>query len=174
MVPVLSTDRLVLRPRDLRDVDAFVAMDSDSEVRRYLPPAFRDGFDAEAYRALLPQRMAVDFGQGLGHWSLGLAENPECFVGTALLIPVAGEGPDIEIGWRLPRAFWGLGYASEAAKAVLAHAADVVAPGNPIALIHPDNAASVGVATRLGFAREGPREAYGTTFDLYRPGRQNP
>lgn len=172
VVPVLATERLLLRPRDHRDIDAFVAMDSDRDVRRYLPPAFRDHFEAETYRALLPQRMAMDFGPGLGHWSMVLAEDPDFFIGTALLIPVGGEGRDIEIGWRLRRICWGQGYATEAAKKVLAHAAGLVAPGDLVALIHPDNAASIGVAAKIGFTRAGIREAYGTTFDLYRHGRQ--
>lgn len=59
MVPVLETDRLVLRPRTTGDIDDFAAMDSDPQVRRFLPPAFRDGFDPAAYRAALPDRKSV-------------------------------------------------------------------------------------------------------------------
>ncbi|MDP3546179.1 MAG: GNAT family N-acetyltransferase [Phreatobacter sp.] len=173
MPPLLESDRLLLRPRTEADVEDYVAMDSDPEVRRYLPPDFRDQFDAEAYRRVLPSRMAVDFGIGLGHWSLWLKEDPGVFVGTALLIPVEGLGPDIEIGWRLPRRFWGQGYAGEAARAVLQHGQAVVGSSGIVALIHPDNAASIGVARKLGFVRSGMRDAYGTCFDLYRPDGEN-
>ena len=113
--------------------------------------------------------MALDFGNGLGHWTLRLRTDPAGFVGTAMLIPIEGKGPDIEIGWRLPRAFWGQGIASEAARAVHTHARGVVARDELVALIHPDNAGSIGVASKLGFERAGSRDAYGTTFDLYRP-----
>jgi RimJ/RimL family protein N-acetyltransferase len=177
MVPELISERLVLQPRRLADIDDFVAMDADPVVRRYLPPAFRDGFDAEAYRASLAERIGRDFGPGLGHWTLRLKEEPRSFVGTALLIPVEGEGPGIEIGWRMPRASWGRGYAGEAAAAVLAHGLATIDPAEIVALIDPGNERSIAVATRLGFGRSGRREAYGTQFDLYRltapPGREN-
>lgn len=172
MTPALETDRLTLLPRREADIDAYVAMDSDPMVRRYLPPDFRDHFEADAYRRVLLARVAVDFGEGLGHWSLWLKDAPEVFVGTVLLIPVEGRGPDVEIGWRLPRTFWGRGYASEAAAAGLRHAGHTVRPEALVALIHPENAGSIGVARKLGFARQGRRDAYGTTFDLYRPDRE--
>lgn len=171
MVPELETGRLRLSPRRLPDVDDFVAMDSDDEIRRYLPPAFRDGFDADAYRAALPGRMAADHGPGLGHWTVRLKDEARGFVGTALLIPVEGTGPDIEIGWRLPRAAWGHGYASEAARAVMDHAFGTLGLAGIVALIHEDNVRSAAVAGRLGLIRSGRRAAYGTEFDLYRLAR---
>lgn len=172
MPPLLESARLILRPRQLADVESYVAMDGDPEVRRYLPPDFRDNFDAETYRRILPSRMAVDFGDGLGHWSLWLKQDPAVFAGTALLIPVDGRGPEIEIGWRLPRRLWGKGYAGEAAETVMRHARGVIGERDLVALIHPDNAGSIGVARKIGFARAGQRDAYGTCFDLYRP-REN-
>lgn len=173
MVPVLETERLLLRPRTAGDIESFVAMDSDPDVRRFLPPAFRDGFDAATYRSVLPERIAMDHGPGLGHWTLVPRAQPDAFVGTALLIPVEGKGPDVEIGWRLPRARWGKGLASEAARQVVSHAGEI-GLAELVALIHPDNAASVGVARKLGFAPDGIRDAYGTTFQLYRLVLENP
>ncbi|MBL8569902.1 MAG: GNAT family N-acetyltransferase [Phreatobacter sp.] len=157
----------MLRPRGVGDIDDVVAMDSDPQVRRFLPPAFRDGFDAAAYRAILPERIATDHGPGLGHWILVARAHPNAFVGTALLIPVEGRGPDVEIGWRLPRTHWGKGFASEAARQIVLHARRT-GLAELVALIHPDNAASIGVARKLGFAPDGSRDAYGTTFRLHR------
>jgi [ribosomal protein S5]-alanine N-acetyltransferase len=51
------------------------------------------------------------------------------------------------------RPFWGRGYASEAAKAALDHALSELG-GRVIAIIAPDNAASHGVAKRIGMRRE--------------------
>jgi RimJ/RimL family protein N-acetyltransferase len=168
MVPELATERLILKPRDLGDIDDFVTMDGDPEVRRYLPPAFRDGFDGQAYRAMLPERIGRDHGPGLGHWTIRLRERPDVFVGTALLIPVEGTGPDVEIGWRVPRSSWGKGYAGEAAAGVLAHGFARVGLKEIVALIDPLNERSIALATRLGLAFAGRRAAYGTEFDLYR------
>ncbi|WP_164172017.1 GNAT family N-acetyltransferase, partial [Streptococcus pneumoniae] len=90
------------------------------------------------------------------------------FLGMAILMPVEGQGPEVEIGWRLPRAAWGRGYASEAAHAVLRHGFDTLALEEVVALIDPDNARSIAVAAKLGLALAGRRAAYGTEFDLYR------
>lgn len=167
MVPELETARLTLRPRAPSDIEAFVAMDSDDVIRRYLPPKFRDTFHAADYRAALPERMAADHGPGLGHWTLRLKDEAQSFVGTVLLIPVEGTGPDIEIGWRLPQAAWGQGYAREAARAVIDHAFGTLGLAAVVALIHADNVRSAALAERLGLRRVGRRAAYGTTFDLY-------
>jgi RimJ/RimL family protein N-acetyltransferase len=50
MVPALETPRLSMRPPAAADVDAYVAMDSDVEVRRFITPDFRDNFDVDRHR----------------------------------------------------------------------------------------------------------------------------
>jgi RimJ/RimL family protein N-acetyltransferase len=174
MVPTLQTERLILAPRVLADLEDYVAMDSDRAVREYITPPFRDEFTPELYRANLPARIATDFGPGLGFWTLRLKAPASAFVGMALLMPVEGKGPEVEIGWRMPKAAWGRGYASEAARAVLAHGRDGLGLAEIVALINPDNIRSIAVATKLGMVRSGRRGAYGTSFDLYRIGNKAP
>lgn len=168
MVPELETTRLSLRQRAAAEIDDYVAMDADLEVRRYITPDFRDNFDPAAYRAALAERMARDFGPGFGHWTIRSRYAPHRFLGMATLMPVEGQGPEIEIGWRLPRSAWGQGHASEAARRVLVHGFETLALDEVVALIDPDNVRSVAVATKLGLSRAGRRAAYGTEFDLYR------
>lgn len=174
MVPHLETERLMLTPRVLADLEDYVAMDSDREVREYITPPFRDEFTPELYRANLPARIATDFGPGLGFWTLRLKAPDAPFVGMALLMPVEGKGPDVEIGWRMPKAAWGHGYASEAARTVLAHGRGTLGLDEVVALINPANLRSIAVATKLGMVRAGRRDAYGTSFDLYRIGHKTP
>jgi RimJ/RimL family protein N-acetyltransferase len=90
------------------------------------------------------------------------------FLGMALLIPLALEGPEIEIGWRLPRSAWGNGYATEAASRIVRYARDEVGLNEIIACIDPENERSVRVANKLGFLPDGRKRAYGTEFDCYR------
>jgi RimJ/RimL family protein N-acetyltransferase len=168
MVPPLETPRFALEPRTLADVEACVAMDSDIEVRRYITPAFRDHFDADTYRATLAERIGRDAGPGLGAWTIRPSADRATFLGMVLLIPVAMTGPEVEIGWRLPRSSWGQGMATEAATRVLRHAFETLALAEVIALIHPENRRSNAVGQRLGFLASGRMSAYGTEFDRYR------
>ena len=104
----LETERLVLRRFTESDADDLVALDSDPEVLRYLTggvPIPR----AEVLEALrgfverpeLGVRAAEDRdGAFLGWMSLGSSERDRA--GTA------------QLGYRLTRAAWGLGYAAEA------------------------------------------------------------
>src|SRR5215831_5920430 len=167
MVPNLETDRLVLTRRVEADLEACIAMDSDVEVRRYITPQFRDHFDVDEYRGILSQRISIDAGPGLGWWIIRERGKPDSFHGMALLIPVALEGPEIEIGWRLPRVSWGKGYATEAASRIVGYAFQDLALSEIIACINPENVRSISIATRLGFLRAGRKIAYGTEFDLY-------
>ena len=57
-------------------------------------------------------------------------------------------------GWMLGRAYWGRGYATEAATAVRDYGFAEVAFSRLISLIHPANAASIRVAEKLGMAQE--------------------
>src|SRR5262245_16307884 len=167
MVPDLETKRLTLARRTEADLEACVAMDSDLEVRRYITPQFRDHFEPNEYRAKLRERISIDAGPGLGWWIIRERGNPRSFHGMVLLIPIALEGPEIEIGWRLPRASWGKGFATEAAMRVVGYAFHDLALSEIIACINPENVRSISIATRLGFLRAGRKRAYGSEFDLY-------
>lgn len=96
-------------------------------------------------------------------------------VGTALLVDLPASSPDgsrppsghLEIGWHLHPDAWGLGYATEAARAVLAHAA---AHGvtEVLAVTHLENLPSQAVARRIGMRHVGrTREFYDTEVELF-------
>jgi RimJ/RimL family protein N-acetyltransferase len=61
--------------------------------------------------------------------------------------------PCVEIGWRLARAHWGRGYATEAARAALGHAFGPLGLGEVVAFTVPANVPSRAVMTRLGMTR---------------------
>jgi hypothetical protein len=47
-----------MRPRAIADVDAYIAMDRDIEVRSFITPDFRDNFDVARYEHSLRERIA--------------------------------------------------------------------------------------------------------------------
>ncbi len=98
---------------------------------------------------------------GLVAGSVLLVPMPEPSDGT----PSAGE---VEIGWHLHPDSWGRGYATEAAKAVLAHGFGLGLP-EILAIARPDNAPSIAVMRRIGMRHSGRTNRwYGLEAELYR------
>ncbi|HUI17528.1 MAG TPA: GNAT family N-acetyltransferase [Alphaproteobacteria bacterium] len=149
MLPTFETERLLLRPRTLADLEACLAMDRDGEVVRYIPGPWQD---PEKHRAFIIARMQAAYPEGMGYWTVARRSQPDAFLGWVLLIPDDGVGPEIEIGWRFVRAAWGLGYATEAARPLVTHAFETIGLARVIAWIHPANRASLRVAGKLGLA----------------------
>ncbi|MEI2776781.1 MAG: GNAT family N-acetyltransferase [Tetrasphaera sp.] len=145
--PVLQTDRLTLRPLTWDDQLELERLDADPEVMRYLdrprtPDQIRERFLARTD----PSHDAM----GLGYW-VGLEEGR--FVGWWLLTP---EGPGVaDIGWRLHRAAWGRGLASEGARAVVRHGFATVGLERIVADTMVVNHASQGVMRKIGMRHTG-------------------
>lgn len=112
----LETARLRLRPPTDADVDALVALHSDPDVMRHLGPPVET---AEHVReVLLPYYRG--FPGGFGYFA---AEERAAgaFLGWFLFRPpredpVPGE---VELGYRLHRAAWGRGFATEGSRALV-------------------------------------------------------
>ena len=147
-LPTFRTPRLVLRQRSMDDLEACMSMDRDPEVTRFLPGPWNDPIK---HRAFVEERIGYAYPSGMGYWAI---TTPEGFVGWILLTPLDLYGPEIEIGWRLIRAAWGRGYATEAARPVLDHALNTLGLSEVIADIDPANTASINVAHKLGFRPE--------------------
>jgi RimJ/RimL family protein N-acetyltransferase len=143
-VPVLETPRLRLRAQTVADYPASCALWSEPAVTRYT-----------VGRAITTEEMWARLLRNAGHWALlgfgvWLVEERSTgtFVGEiglfdyrrALLYPDGAIRPLTvpEIGWIVAPAMHGRGYATEIA-----------------CIIHPDNAPSRNVASKLGFT---PRE----------------
>jgi RimJ/RimL family protein N-acetyltransferase len=131
----------------MADFDACLAMDRDSEVTKFIPGPWND---PAAHERFLGERIQKRWGAGLGYWSIFPKEQADRFLGWVLLIPYDGIGPEIEIGWRLTKASWGNGYATEAARPIVEHAFNIVRTPRIVAYIHPDNLPSMRVAEKIG------------------------
>jgi len=157
-LPSFETERLLIRPRRPADLEACLAMDRDPQVTRFIPGPWAE---PERHRAFVTERIRRAYPPGLGYWTV-LAKNGE-FLGWVLLLPL-GEAGQVEIGWRLVRAAWGHGYATEAARCILGHALALPTVTTVVADIDAENAASHRVARKLGMRctdrmRTGGRQA---------------
>lgn len=159
-LPILESERLILRPIDLNDLEACLAMDSQPEVRRFFGIDDGEEFDQETHRDFLRKRIQGSYGGGLGFWSIREQSAQDKFCGWIVLIELAYEGPEIEIGWRLPFECWGNGFATDGARLVLKHGFHTLGLDEIIAVFHPNNVRSFAVADRLGMKDAGMRHAY--------------
>jgi len=73
---------------------------------------------------------------------------------------------DPDLGFAFVPGSWGKGYATEAARAVLAAAGSVYGLSRVVAIVQPDNAASLRVLERLGFVLERMVQMPGGDRDL--------
>ncbi len=176
---LLRTDRLLLRNWDESDVAAFFDVYSRAEVARWLGAHPRTALatQAEAQERLGRWREHErGLSPPLGLWAIvpyaaAAPGQPGVPVGTLLLLPLSDDdGPTdlVEVGWHLHPDFQGRGLATEAARAVLALAANA-GMDEVLALTDLDNLASQRVADRLGMADEGVTERwFGETMRQYR------
>lgn len=164
MQPVFETQRLILLPRALADTDDCLAMDSDPEVTRFVAGPWSD---RQKHRAFVESRTLASYPPGMGYWTIRSRSNPTDFLGWVLLIPVDAVGPEIEIGWRLPRNAWGSGIATEAGRPVLQHAFETLGVPEVVAEIDARNLGSMRVAEKLGLLRRGETVNHGKLHIRY-------
>lgn len=109
-----------LRLRTWRDADRapFAALNADAEVMRY----FAGVIPREASDRSIDAWQAEFAARGWSNWAVDLVRTGEFIGFVGLSVPRRAElpfMPCVEIGWRLARAFWGQGLATEAARAAL-------------------------------------------------------
>ena len=148
---MIQTPRLVLRGWRDSDIDPFTAICRDPDVMRFLGPlSSRD----EIVAIIARQNDILD-SVGYCFWALERCEDG-ALIGFCGLKPGPVGTPimdDIEIGWRLGRAYWQQGYAREAAEASLAWGWDNTDAPLISAITVQANTASWGLMERLGMKR---------------------
>ena len=149
---VASTERLILRHFHILDADVLSQVFGDPEVMR-----FGDGVQTkewiEQWLHACLERYYRTWGFGpyavvkkAGHDVIG-------YCGLFYFPDINGQ-PEVEIGYRLARAAWGKGYATEAVSAVRDFAFKTLTLKRLIAIIDPDNTASIRVAKKIGMRYE--------------------
>jgi RimJ/RimL family protein N-acetyltransferase len=151
-VPVIRTDRLILRAPTLADFPAYRDVFTTARARYMGGP-----FSAEDAFGDFCQGVAGWMLRGAGMWTLTLPDDDNA-LGWIYLWQEMGD-PEPELGWVLTAAAEGKGYASEAARAVLPHAVKVFGRDGFVSYIDAANDRSARLAIALGARRDPKAEA---------------
>lgn len=162
-LPPFETDRLVLRPFTLDDLDAFHLVWGDPEVIWW---GHTETLEDSRERLAAFVALFDGLPDGLG-WSW-LIDKESGRVHGDVALQLAPDPPGgVEIGWHLARRSWRNGYATEGAAPLIPHCWDI-GLDEVIATIVPENTPSVAVAERLGMKRrEGDFERTGLLHGIW-------
>lgn len=148
MIP-LRTQRLIIRNWQEGDRDLFFRINSDDEVMRHFPHR-RTRAESDAFFDRLCADIQV---KGFGFTALELAQSGQCLGFAGLhadsVVPSLPAGT-IEIGWRLAPEFWGKGYVTEAAEALVRHGFEEMGLDEIVSFAVWSNERSLAVMKRIG------------------------
>ncbi|MGE5229830.1 MAG: GNAT family N-acetyltransferase [Deltaproteobacteria bacterium] len=156
------TDRLVVRAFADDDAAELARAFASPEVLWWDPAPFT----LERAREWIAKARDGYARSGCGLYAVELLDGGR-LLGDCGLVARTVEGEDlVEIGWHLERSAWGRGYATEAARAVLAHA-EGLGVRRVCSLIVPTNEGSRRVAEKLGMTLDRAVVHAGLPHDLW-------
>ena len=161
MAVALRTPRLLLREWRDDDIDRFSELLATPEVTAMLPPLP----DRAACAAWIGRMRAHNEMHGFAYWAVELPGEAPLIgaIGLSRVNFADAFGEAVEIGWRLARAYWGSGYATEAARAAIEDGFCRLDISEIVAITVPINDRSRAVMERLGMTRDP-----GDDFDFHR------
>ena len=173
--PRIETERLILRAFRAGDLDAFATTFADEQVMRHIggKPMNRE----DSWRRLMSGVGSWSL-IGMGPWAVELKSDGR-MVGHCgffqferdMTPPIIGEP---EMGWIFDRAVHGQGIAFEACRVALEWAERELSVESYPAIIDPQNAPSIKLAERLGFARQADAVYRNAPMALFRRARRSP
>ena len=159
-IPTLTTERLVLRPFTAGDLDELAAIHAEESFWWY---PLRAGMTREETAAFLERTLERYESDGFGIEALVERATGSMIGWAGLAVPhfLPEVLPAVEVGWRLARAQWGRGLATEAGAAAVDFGFTAGGLTRIVSIFEPENAASGRVMERLGFSHflttTGPR-----------------
>jgi ribosomal-protein-alanine N-acetyltransferase len=148
----METERLRLRAWRDEDRAPFAALNADPVVMEHFPGVLsREESDAGVDRLI-----AAEAAHGATYWATE-RKSDGAFIGFIGIKPVPFEAhftPAWDIGWRLARAYWGQGYASEGAAAARDFGFQEIGLKELVSITVPGNLRSQAVMRKIGMVRD--------------------
>lgn len=157
---IIETKRLILREWEDKDIEPFARINQDPRVLEFLlRPLSKE--ESSAWIKKINESCKEN---RFGLWAATLKTGDPSLkhAGTRLIgfiglnIPTfkAHFIPCVEIGWRLGSQFWGHGYATEGARAILEYAFEQLYLKEIVAFTVPANTHSIRVMEKIGMKRD--------------------
>jgi ribosomal-protein-alanine N-acetyltransferase len=146
-IPSIPGGRLVLRPLLPGDAECLHNIYQVDGVLKYFPNTQAPSL--EKVRHFVESQQAHWQEHAYGNWGIQVVGETG-IIGWAGLqyLPELGE---TEVGFLLARPFWGKGFATEAARLSTQYGFKEMVLDHIIALVHPENKASLAVVKKCGF-----------------------
>ena len=148
---ILESERCVVKELSLEDLDAVFALYKDGEIDKYTDSLYPYEEEKEFQRAYI-ENMYRYFGYGL--WLVFSKETGNLVGRAGLEHREYHEEIELELGYIIGKQYQGQGYATEVCKSIISYAKENTSFERINALIEDGNAASLGVAKKLGFVHE--------------------
>jgi RimJ/RimL family protein N-acetyltransferase len=183
-IATFATERLILRPPSPGDLEDFVALGADPEVMRYIGQGQTQSrgqaaFWMECLLADARHGIPVPHPNGMPGWLVVIEQRTGAFAGLAVLTVlgaahVAAVGPAlcpttpvVEVGYRLAKAFWGKGYATEAGAVLVRYGFETMRLAQIVAIADARNMASNRVIEKLGLVMRKKYELNGLSINFH-------
>ena len=153
----VETERLLLRPLEMGDLDAFAPVWADAVVMRHIGSG--SPRDRAGSQELLERLVAHWDEHGFGLWAVVPKGEPAPVGWAGLMVPsfLPAVLPllldMVEVGWLLARRWWGKGIATEAGAAAIDWGFGGLGLDRLISIVYTDNTASLRVAEKLAMTR---------------------
>jgi RimJ/RimL family protein N-acetyltransferase len=161
---ILETDRLLLRKFVKGDAEWFFQLNSDPAVLRFVPD--KQLLDVDQARQTLIDHPIADYRKyGFGRCACVLKDTgePIGFAGLKYL----DELGEVDVAFRLMSPYWGMGLATEAARASVHFGFTKLGLKKIIGLAMPENIASVRVLEKTGLRYTETVTIWGHQFSKY-------
>lgn len=152
MIKLVDTTRLTLRHVEIDDAAFYLRLVNE--------PSWLQFIGDKGVRTLADARQSILNGPVSMQQRLGFSLYLAALKGSGVPIGLCGlvkrdSLPDIDIGFAFLPEYWGMGYAHEAASAVMDYAAERIGAPRLLAIVAVDNIRSIRLIERLGLTFEG-------------------
>ena len=156
-ISTITTSRLTLRPFTQDDDKYLHRIMNQPDILQYFPRT--DPPDLERVQKIIEHQLTHWEEHRLGWWAVVPQGQTELIGWNGLqYLP---ETDEVEVGYLLSKQFWGLGYATEGAKASLEFGFEKLGLEQIIGLTHPENMASQNVLKKCGMRYMEQKEYFG-------------